>query len=150
MELSLYQILVQLPPMPCEPQAGRCTGHCCEKLHLPWDPAGLYRAVETTKLGTDTWQDIEFIWDMVIYQGPYRGPIPSDIPEGQKFHEYTCRHFDKVNKLCTVYDKRPQMCRQHGVSYPCDTQGCTMTDAKRDPLHMGPAKLPEPSDASLE
>lgn len=26
---------------------------------------------------------------------------------------FTCRHWDPTTRLCTVYDDRPQMCRDH-------------------------------------
>ncbi len=60
-------------------------------------------------------------------------------------------HFDKEKRLCTIYETRPQMCRNHGVEYSCVTQGCTMSNAMRDPpQNLDPKKYPEPSDASLE
>ncbi len=120
----------------------RCTGHCCEKFQLPWNQKGLDKALEDTLHGTMVWQDMEFVHDMVIFIGPTEESLIENLENtdsGQQFWDWTCRHFDKENRICTVYDKRPQMCRKHGVDYPCATQGCTMKSAKRDPELLKPA-----------
>ncbi len=114
----------------------RCTGHCCENFSLPWDQAGIDKALADTLAGTKVWQDIEFVHDMVIFIGPIEESHLVNLENadnGQKFWAWTCRHYDRENRICTVYDKRPQMCRKHGVDYPCATNGCTFKGARRDP-----------------
>jgi Fe-S-cluster containining protein len=40
-------------------------------------------------------------------------------------HLYTCRHFDDATRLCTIYEQRPEMCRDYpyacggGCEYEC-------------------------------
>jgi Fe-S-cluster containining protein len=40
-------------------------------------------------------------------------------------HVYTCRHFDDETRLCTIYERRPEMCRDYpyaqdgGCEYDC-------------------------------
>jgi Fe-S-cluster containining protein len=40
-------------------------------------------------------------------------------------HVYTCRHFDDETRLCTIYERRPEMCRDYpyghngGCEYEC-------------------------------
>jgi len=40
-------------------------------------------------------------------------------------HWYTCRHWDEATGDCGIYETRPLMCRNHGVTYRCDTPQCT-------------------------
>lgn len=94
--------------------------------------------------------DIEFILDMIIFlrydpisiqdgkdmteefkrlnpnKEPYDGVANGHLLKDGKLHGiyYTCKHYDKENKLCTVYDQRPQLCRHHGVGNKCEYQGC--------------------------
>ena len=44
---------------------------------------------------------------------------------------FTCRFFDAVNGQCTIYEKRPNMCRDYGVTVPCMHEGCEWSGAKR-------------------
>lgn len=120
-----------------ELKADRCTGHCCKEFQLPWDPASLAAALLKHRAGTEKIQDMEQIAAMVIYHGPVASHHAVHDLKGQKFHNWTCRHFDKSKRLCTIYPTRPNMCRKHGTDYPCATQGCTMTTAKRDPERLG-------------
>jgi Fe-S-cluster containining protein len=39
---------------------------------------------------------------------------------------YTCRHFDTVNRICTVYDQRPMLCRTFGIQNECSYTGCNI------------------------
>lgn len=39
---------------------------------------------------------------------------------------YTCRHFDTVNRICTVYDQRPMLCRTFGIQSECSYTGCNI------------------------
>lgn len=37
-------------------------------------------------------------------------------------HIFTCKYFDKENKLCTNYDNRPHLCKKYGSA--CSYKGC--------------------------
>jgi len=39
-----------------------------------------------------------------------------------KAHIFTCKHFDKKNKICGNYEDRPSLCRSFGVG--CEYKGC--------------------------
>lgn len=45
-------------------------------------------------------------------------------PEGEDLYSniFTCRHFDKVNRVCGNYENRPIMCRNFGTT--CEYKGC--------------------------
>lgn len=110
------------------PNKDRCTGHCCEVIRFPLDMEGIRKALADTREGIRKWKDIETIEDMVVPLGK----ALNLSGEGQDFYNFACRHFDRENKLCKIYDKRPDMCRDFGESVPCDVVGCTWKKAKRD------------------
>ena len=58
-------------------------------------------------------EDALRVWNMIL-------PLPE--PD-----HYTCRHFDSATNNCTNYERRPSMCRNHGVAYPCKYDGCTLS-----------------------
>ncbi len=51
--------------------------------------------------------------------------IPLEKRDGSEIYE--CRNFNKKTRLCMAYDERPDMCRRHGIGYPCPSRGCTWT-----------------------
>jgi len=111
----------------------RCTGHCCQKIRLPFSPFDLALFQTGEIEDRANLQDIGCIADMLIVTGK----DPNFAEGGQEFWEYSCRHFDAESKLCRIYEKRPMMCRNHGEKYPCDIQGCTWKQAKREPERYG-------------
>lgn len=45
------------------------------------------------------------------------------IKDGKvKVHTYTCKYFDKENKICTNYENRPNICKNFGQQ--CSYKGC--------------------------
>jgi Fe-S-cluster containining protein len=48
-------------------------------------------------------------------------------------HVYTCRHFDDRTRLCTIYEERPEMCRDYpygrngGCEYGCGYRAALVT-----------------------
>ena len=90
--------------MSCE--ISRCTGHCCESFYLPY--TSREELLEDFKVKQK--EDGEMIADMVIHL------------EGNNF---TCRFFDFNTRDCTVYDKRPRMCREYPYGQKCMKAGCT-------------------------
>jgi Fe-S-cluster containining protein len=49
-----------------------------------------------------------------------------------KSHRYRCKHFDPKKKICTIYEIRPQMCRDYpgGKGCKCQYAACTWTKRK--------------------
>lgn len=123
--------------------SSRCTGHCCEAFVLPVGPEelkDLYRAYKSgprtsfTMAGEEYHQrlinDIDLIAPMVTYLGLGTIPNASIDPGrvGRIMHTYTCKHFDRTTRNCTIYDIRPQMCRDYpsyGVGTRCNYNACT-------------------------
>lgn len=107
-----------------------CSGACCTDFIISkpgsWEDIKKHRFLSIWG-GFDRkhWKgidpDIPFIADMLIPL--YRSK--------EKYEHFTCRHFDRTKKLCTVYDKRPEMCRQFGVKYPCEFKTCGWDGALR-------------------
>ncbi len=115
----------------------RCTGKCCTV--FPLGGRTLAEIQETAKrershpeADVPRITDSMAIEDMLI---PFYGPLmgsSSDVDrsvfgEGwdQLLREqptFTCKHFD--GKGCTIYERRPRMCRDHGVKTFCNWDGC--------------------------
>jgi Fe-S-cluster containining protein len=83
--------------------------------------------------------DSAFTSDMLIQIGIRRanGALelhPPISPPNPAVHDkdekpiYTCKHWDKTTRLCTVYDQRPNLCRAYPNNKPCEweLQGCTV------------------------
>lgn len=50
----------------------------------------------------------------------------SIVKEGKvHVHTFTCKHFDKENKICTIYENRPNMCRSYCCHIDERYEGCT-------------------------
>ncbi len=45
------------------------------------------------------------------------------IPLDSEGVRYTCNHFDWVNGLCSIYEQRPQMCREYPYRTDCEYCG---------------------------
>lgn len=57
-------------------------------------------------------KDADMVADMLV---PLR--------DGDAVLHFTCRHWDPASRLCTVYDRRPRMCRDYPHARMCD-HGC--------------------------
>ena len=95
-----------------------CTGQCCEKFWLPYSPEELreyyvkiYKYKETDPL---FYAELEQIAPMVIYIGP---------TENGNGHWYTCKWYDKETTMCTIYEVRPDMCRNYPYDQACEYCG---------------------------
>lgn len=102
-----------------------CPGHCCVAFYLPV-PHG--RAEEIR----DELRDGEVIADMVVplslaeaNERLERFGADREYGPESEGHVYTCRHFDDETRLCTIYEQRPEMCRDYpyghdgGCEYEC-------------------------------
>ena len=108
-----------------------CNGACCSvfDLRLGGETSSLEELRVRLAAG-ERIQDGDFIADMLV-------PLDRDSAQAVRAHEglsliggddiaprYTCRHWDLATRLCTVYDRRPTMCRRYGtVEDPC-SHGC--------------------------
>lgn len=102
-----------------EPITGRCSGHCCQHFTLPWPDDQLPNILWAHKAGAVAWQDPEwlFIVNMTV-------PIHQHDPLYR--FTYTCRHFDQPSGNCTIYDDRPEMCRNYPYGRRCEDPDCTL------------------------
>lgn len=97
-----------------------CTGHCCAKFWLPWSVDRIKKLVAKGAVLNGSPDEIKKIEEMVI-------PLEDENQNTLKF-AYTCRHWDKTTRLCTNYENRPIVCKEHPLSMPCNldqTGKCT-------------------------
>jgi Fe-S-cluster containining protein len=105
--------------------ARTCPGHCCVAFYLPTP----HDRVEDMREGM---RDGEVISEMVIPLSVSEanerlerfGSDREYAPDAEGY-VYTCRHFDDETRLCTIYEQRPEMCRDYpyghngGCEYEC-------------------------------
>lgn len=110
----------------------KCKASCCESFSLPYSYHRLARAYKAWRLSKKsyTWRgeerplpkDIFLIYPMVI---PLHGGKKTDKgPFPEKAYYYTCKHFDKKNRLCGIYSIRPSMCSRYPYAQACRYEGC--------------------------
>lgn len=92
----------------------RCTGACCRA--FPLHNTVRFYAHDDVELIRRWSLDGEAIADMIV---PLVG-----VQDVHGHALWTCRHFDGSD--CAIYEKRPQMCADHGVSSPCSHVECTL------------------------
>ncbi len=66
-------------------------------------------------------QDFDVIGSMLIPLG-HRDNNPVDGHGGPGWF-YTCRHYQDGD--CSIYDKRPRMCKNYPYDYPCQYKACS-------------------------
>ncbi len=113
-------------------QSGRCSGQCCSMLLLGGDPNYLRRRRRRARwrivdegggsLDDKRLKDWDQIIEMVIYLGEVANP---NRPGSPVDHWYTCRNHDADSGNCTIYETRPQMCRDFPNGRECPNAGCT-------------------------
>ena len=121
----------------------RCTGHCCQTFTLPLGPDELmdiYRrwADPMRKDGQGfpdrTLSDIHLIAPMVTYLGFFLEPpvkvVNTVVPHAA--HYYSCKHFNREKKICTIYEDRPGMCRDYPYGRKCNYAECTWSEEKAE------------------
>ena len=104
-----------------------CTGTCCAAFHLTHelDEVRRGRAADGKRVPPD---EARKIADMLIPLGPdeVREATGDDERADEDIDDrwFTCRHWDRETRLCTIYPDRPQMCRDYGTEkVPC-SHGC--------------------------
>lgn len=88
----------------------KCNGSCCERFFISSSPAELNERASKNDPTVDI--DIQQIAAMVI-------PIEEAKGEGVPGYWYTCKNWDTETRLCTIYETRPQMCRDFPYMDPC-------------------------------
>lgn len=107
------------------------------------DKVGVERRV------VDNVEEIDKLLDMLIFNGdsnidPHSGKVCMDdkrydklvsdnnwyVKKGEKYfmRTFTCKYFDKINRVCGNYENRPLLCRSFGKE--CSYKGCNF--AKKD------------------
>lgn len=126
----------------------RCTGNCCRCFTIPYSPhevqasywAWLRGGAQVSQMGSDNspiLQDIHILAPMLVYLGLFDrhpkqakqiNPMDEVLLRGRfdvQRHFYRCKHFDEKEKICTIYEMRPVMCRSYPNGRPCNYSGCT-------------------------
>lgn len=103
-----------------------CMARCCEAFHMNHEHLGWLESEP------ENVRDGHFIRDMLIELTPKRAqglhrtwPGFQDWTPDEGERYFTCRHWDPATRLCTVYEERPQMCRDAGET-SCCKHGCGM------------------------
>jgi Fe-S-cluster containining protein len=136
----------------------RCTGHCCESFTLPYSPEEMkekYRAWlmrgkdhETLKMAAQTPEDkfsrfasvpedIHIIYPMLIYIGkmePSKSAKLLTVINDEPTHIYTCKHYDRESRKCSIYEFRPRMCQDYPYNRKCNYEACTWETEKSPKL----------------
>jgi Fe-S-cluster containining protein len=128
-----------------------CGGACCRAFTLPVDYDTLRRSYEWwlrdgNNINSNVLEkagvtipfnyyrpiaDIHLIFPMVIPLGKH-DKTPQGSPVNTPVDWFTCKHFDKGMSLCTIYDHRPQMCRDYPYGSWCTYPGCQHDRAETD------------------
>lgn len=97
---------------------------------LPDRTFGLSRHYVDDQVAVDP--EIYLLYPMLIYLGycNFEPKAPRKKTKARS-HHYTCKHFDKKTKLCTIYDERPLMCRRFPNGEPCPYPGCKLPGNKK-------------------
>lgn len=115
-------------------QVTPCTGHCCRRFILPWNPSWLMRKA---RAGSIRSADAKWVKARAhVFLGKLEGPHqneatfqhrptlePPDL-EPQLNYYYTC-HWLTEDGRCSHYDERPDFCREFPNGGTCTTPGCT-------------------------
>lgn len=141
-----------------DPSGDRCTGHCCEDVGLSLSPAQLrdgymafirppeFREAERPSMHAQDgrgrmsqvegiYQDIALIYPMLTYshqdyQHEDRDKDAPADPNRPAVYHYSCKHFDRRARACTIYDIRPKMCSSFAsCERGCGYAKCTWTEA---------------------
>lgn len=105
--------------LPVVGESSECSGDCCNGFVLSTFDAPTHDGV-IAQIRDGNWKDGAYIADMLL---PYTG-APPDGARPTTYPRFTCKHF--IDRRCSQYEKRPQMCRDFGVTYYCEFDRCTM------------------------
>lgn len=104
-----------------------CTGKCCELFTFTQSKEWFKRGAQEGNEANGTRLEMQMIADMIVPLDQGRPTLEND---GKKHFWFRCKHHDVVSGKCTIYDKRPVVCRIHptksGDKGIC-TPECTLT-----------------------
>lgn len=125
-----------------------CGGKCCERFVIPFSPedlremyqgwlvSGTHSSPVMSKRHQDSHSnyrdtrrdpEIYLLYPMLKYLGfKYTEPCNPRKKLKNGSHQYTCKHYDKKTKLCTIYEIRPRMCRDYPNGHACLFPGCKL------------------------
>ncbi len=85
-------------------------------------------------------QGIFLIAPMLVHLGAFPKTPTKDVNPNdhdllkKKFdppvHYYRCKHFDSKERICTIYEHRPVMCREYPNGRPCNYASCTWEEKR--------------------
>ncbi len=107
----------------------RCTGHCCETFRL---------------------RDAE---QKVMAANVAIGDVDSCVVKYMLIHKervdggdlFTCQHWDRLSRNCTIYKDRPSMCRNY-PHYGDDTRQCLIEGCALGECHESDAPVQKVPD----
>lgn len=102
--------------------SNRCGGTCCERFFVhTHTPEQIRIRYENAQAQITAGEDNRDSWDTVTI---HEMLIPLELTENGA-QPYGCRHFDKPNGLCMIYDHRPLMCARFPTDGACTFCGFT-------------------------
>ncbi len=120
-----------------------CVGTCCERISIPYHPKELRAAYDAWYNKEKHYVDdegeeqpiprhIHLVYPMLKFLG-YSKIHPASAKElefveeigTQAFPVYSCKHLTK-DKLCSIYEIRPDVCRTYPDGTVCKFKGCTL------------------------
>lgn len=106
----------------------RCTGHCCENLFSHKHGARwlgvLVQYVRGSYWAHSTEPGKHSLKAIGRSLREYATVLRMLIPRGGG--GFACRHFDTKTRNCTIYERRPWMCKAYPYGKPCTRPGCTL------------------------
>ncbi len=97
-------------------QDNGCARVCCSGFETDFSPTELQLSLSNILKPECTIEDAHILWPILVFQY-----------ETETGWHYTCRAWDKKTGECTIYEDRPQMCRDYGTKkQPCEFEGCGM------------------------
>lgn len=137
-----------------------CSGMCCAAFYFPYTPEELRRKeADPNRPNTvDGPQIAEMLIPLTNREATERlrafGSDNVYEDEATEGKIYTCKNFDEENRLCTIYESRPEMCAGYPYGRPCQfaegPQGCGIKTPELSPaLRGGDFDLPENSEKNF-
>lgn len=134
-------------------EVGRCSGHCCRAFTMPLsnsDIENMKAALDAEERG-EPWpvtlwrpKGIEVIARMVRPMGPFHILTPAGHRFKDNTNWYTCEHHDPESGNCMIYERRPEMCRDHPYGNECNYLDCTRRESTEKYIWVGPPNVHEP------
>ncbi len=96
-----------------------CNGECCRAFALPFTKEALQESARLGHEHNGSAKETQLIADMLI---PLEGLTTTY--GGETRYWFTCKHLDQQSGKCTIYEKRPVLCRQYPSKCSDPQLGC--------------------------